>query len=153
MPKTIRIIINLVFSLILFILLLSKAANTFPNFGALAERWAFNEPRDFWQSAPERESWLRVAFFLFGVYPAILLTAAAVWLRGVLPIVFSALGGAMAFVLYLFEMVFVTVYEVFDVDMYMGFDPLISAWTYIIAFFVLAISIAEIIIRKKKSSY
>lgn len=83
---------------------------------------------------------------------AILLTA-AVWLRGVLSIVFSALDGAIAFVLCLFEMLFVTAYEVLEVDIYMGFDPLISAWTYIIAFFVLAISIAEMVIRKKKSSY
>lgn len=153
MPKTIRIIINLVFSLILFILLISKTANTFSDFNGLAQRWAFDEPRELFQSTPEKESWLRVIFFVFGVYPAILLTAAAVWLRGVPPIVLSALGGVMAFVLYLFEMLFVTVYEVLEVDIYMGFDPLISAWTYIIAFFVLAISIAELVIGKKKRSY
>lgn len=153
MPKNIRIIINLVFTLILFILLLSKASSTFSDFNGLTERWGFDEPRSLWQSTPEKESWLRVAFFVFGVYPAILLTAAAVWLRGVPPIVLSALGGVMAFVLYIFELLFITVYEVFEVDIYMGFDPLISAWTYIIAFFVLAISIAELVINKKKKSY
>lgn len=153
MPKNIRIIINLVFTLILFILLLSKASSTFSDFNGLAERWGFDEPRSLWQSTPEKESWLRVAFFVFGVYPAILLTAAAVWLRGVPPIVLSALGGVMAFVLYIFELLFITVYEVFEVYIYMGFDPLISAWTYIIAFFVLAISIAELVINKKKKSY
>lgn len=153
MPKTIRISINLICSLILFILLISKAARTFPNLGSLAELWNFSAPRELFRSTPEMESWLRVLFFVFGIYPAILLTAAAVWTRGVLPIIFGALGGIIAFVLYLFEIFFISVFNAFEVDTYMGFDPLISVWTYIIAFIILAVSIAELIINRKKRSY
>lgn len=153
MPKTVRISINLICTLILFILLISKAARTFPNLGTLAELWAFDEPRELFRSTAERESWVKVLFFVFGIYPAILLTAAAVWTRGILPIIFGALGGIIAFVLYLFEMFFVSVFNAFEVDTYMGFDPLISAWTYIVAFIILAVSIAELIINRKKRAY
>lgn len=153
MPKTVRISINLICSLILFILLISKAARTFPNLGALAELWDFGAPRELFRTTSEHESWIKVLFFIFGIYPAILLTAAAVWTRGVLPVIFGALGGSIAFVLYLFEIFFVSVYRAFEVDTYMGFDPLISVWTYLVAFIILAVSVAELIINKKKRSY
>lgn len=153
MPKTVRICINLVCSLILFILLISKAARTFPNLGSLAELWDLSAPRELFRTTSEHESWVKVLFFVFGIYPAILLTAAAVWTRGVLPIIFSAIGGIIAFVLYFFEMIFVSVNKAFEVDTYMGFDPLISVWTYLVAFIILAVSVAELIINKKKRSY
>jgi len=147
MPKQIRLIINLVFSCGLFLLLLSKAANTISRFGEISELWQLGNPKY------DEGAQIRAVFFVFGIYPAILLTAVSVWTRGVLPIVLSALGTAVSFVLYCFEIFFTSLYKAFEIDMYMGFDPLISAWVFIIAFFTLAISIAELIIAKKKRLY
>ncbi len=147
MPRQIRLIINLVFSCGLFLLLLSKAANTFSRFGEISELWQFGDLKY------GEGTQIRAVFFVCGIYPAILLTAVSVWTRGVLPIVLSALGTAVSFVLYCFEIFFTSLFKEFEIDMYMGLDPLISAWVCIIAFFMLAISIAELIIAKKKRLY
>ncbi|MCM1168187.1 MAG: hypothetical protein NC401_19555 [Ruminococcus sp.] len=146
MPKQIRLIINLVFSCGLFLLLLAKAANTFPNIEALAELWKLDEPI---KDVTSVTAW----FFVFGAYALIVLTAAAVWTRGVPPIVLGALATVGSFALYCFELLFTGLYEVFEVDTYIGCDPLISAWLFVIAVFTLAISIAELIIAKKRKSY
>lgn len=133
----------MVFTLVLFLLLLGKLVNTISHWTELAEGWELNErPLTGW-----------TLFFIFGIYPAILLTGLSLWLRGVVPIVFSALGLVGAVVLYFFEMIFAALYEAFEVDTYMGFDPYISMFTYLIAFFTLAVTIADFILAKKKKTY
>ncbi|MCM1165359.1 MAG: hypothetical protein NC299_03510 [Lachnospiraceae bacterium] len=146
MPKQIRLIINMVFSLGLFFLLLAKAAKTIPNIEELAELWELDEPI---KDVTSVTAW----FFVFGVYAAIALTAAAVWTRGVPPIVLSAIGTVGSFALYCFELLLAGLYELFEVDKYIGGDPLVSAMVFVIACFTLAISIAELVIAKKKKSY
>ena len=143
MPKTIRLVINMVFTFVLFLLLIGKLVNTLSHWTGLVEGWGLNEqPPTGW-----------TLFFVFGIYPAILLTGLSLWLRGVLPIVFSALGFVGSVVLYFFESIFAAFYKVFEVDTYMGFDPYISMFTYLVAFFALAVTIAEFILSKKKKSY
>lgn len=143
MPKTIRLAINMFFSLVLFFLLLGKLVNTLSHWTQLVESWGLDDqPPTGW-----------TLFFVFGIYPAILLTGLSLWLRGVLPIVFSALGLVGSAVLYLFESIFAALYKAFEVDKYMGFDPYISMFTNLVAFFTVAITIAEFILAKKKKSY
>ncbi len=144
MPKTVRLIINMVFTFVLFLLLLGKLVNTLSHWEELVEN------RELYEKLPS--GW--TLFFVFGVYPAILFTGVSLWLRGVLPIVLSALGLAGGFVLYCFETLFAALYEAYEVDTYMGFDPFISMFTYMVAFFALAVTIAEFILaKKKKKSY
>lgn len=143
MPKTIRLAINMVFTCVLFLLLLGKLVNTLSHWTELVENWGLNDqPPTGW-----------TLFFVFGIYPAILLTGLSLWLRGVLPIVFSALGLIGSVVLYFFESIFAALYKRFEVDTYMGFDPYISMFTYLVAFFTLAITIADFILARKKKTY
>lgn len=138
MPKTLKLILNMFFSLILFLALAIKLANTLSYWRELAEFWKLGE------GVPT----IWTLFFVFGAYLNILLAAVSVWTRGVLPIVLSAVGGVGAFILYCIELFFVSLYKEFEVDKYIGFDPLISVATYIVAFFVLAVAIADLIIEK-----
>ena len=139
MPKKIRFIINWTFSAVLLWLLFFKLERTVSHWIELSERWGFGEETpSIW-----------VLIMVFGIYPMILLTALSVWLRGAAPIVLSAVGMCGAFVLYCFELFIVSLYKAYDDSTYVGFDPLVSVITYIIAFFMLAISIAEVIIRRK----
>lgn len=143
MPRNIRLAINMFFTLVLFLLLLGKLVNTISHWTELVEGWELDErPPAGW-----------TLFFVFGVYPSILLTGLSLWLRGVISIVFSALGFVASSVLYFFETIFAALYKAFEVHKYMGFDPYISMFTSMVGFFALAITIAEFILAKKKKSY
>ena len=139
MPKKIRLLINCVFSILLFLLLFFKLERTFSHWWELSERYGFNE------GTPP----LLILLVVFGVYPMILLTALSVWLRGIAPIVLSAVGMCGAFILYCFETFIVSLYKAYNDSSYAGFDPIVSCMTYIIAFFMLAVSIAEVVLRRK----
>lgn len=144
MPKTIRLVINMVFTFMLFLLLLGKLVNTLSHWTELVDNWELDE----------RLPTVWTLFIVFGVYLAILFTGVSLWLRGgVLPIVLSALGLVGGFGLYCFELIFAALYEAFEIDTYMGFDPYISMFTYMVAFFTLAVTIAELILAKKKKTY
>ncbi|MDE7361315.1 MAG: hypothetical protein K2N38_05225 [Oscillospiraceae bacterium] len=138
MPKKIKLIINLVFSAVLFLLLFFKLDNTLSNWLWISELWGIDEGA------------LTVSGLLviFGIYPLILLTALSIWLRGVAAIVLSAVGMCGTFVLYIFEMIVWSIFKALT-DTYIGFDPLITILTHAIAFFTLAISIADTVIRRK----
>lgn len=143
MPKTIRLVINMVFTFVLFLLLIGKLVNTLSHWTELVEGWGLNDQTP--------TGW--TLFFVFGIYPAILLTGLSLWLRGVPSIVFSALGLVGSVALYFFESIFAALYKAFEVNKYMGFDPYISMFTYMTAFFTLAVTIADFILAKKKKAY
>lgn len=145
MPKNIRLAISLVVSTVLFIALMIKVVNTLGNLSQLKEVWHLDEP--------ERAAWDRVVIFGLGVYILIAFTAVSAWTRGVLPIVLSGVSFVFAFVLYCVEVFFVGLLEGFGADVYMGFDPGISVTVHYAALVVLAVSIADFIIEKKKNRY
>lgn len=139
MPKKIRLAVNMVFSLILIIMLFDKIIGMITHWSDLVENWDLN-------GTPT----VLTLFFVFGIYPLIAFTALSVWLRGVPPIVFGALGLVGGFALYFLETIFNALYIRAESTLYMGFTPMISMWTYLISFFMLVISIAELVIAKRK---
>ena len=139
MPKKIRLIINSVFSVMLLWLLFLKLDRMFSHWIELSQRWGFaEEPPSMW-----------ALLMVFGIYPMMLITALSVWLSGAAPIVLSAVGTVGSFAIYFFELFITALYEAHNDSTYVGFDPLVSAMTNVIAFFMLAISIAEVIIKRK----
>lgn len=139
MPKTIRLVVNMIFSLILVLLLIYKVTGMISHWEELVENWGLN-------GSPT----VLTLFLVFGIYPLIGFTALSVWLRGVPPIVFSALALVGGFALYCAEMFFNALFVRAESTLYMGFTPLVAVCTYLIAFFMLVISIAELVIAKRK---
>ena len=139
MPKKIRLAVNVVFSLILIIMLIAKIVSMIIHWSDLAENWDLNNAPTFF-----------TLFFVFGIYPLIAVTALSVWLKGVPPIVFSSLGLVGGFALYFIESIFNALYIRAESTLYMGFTPMISMGTYLISFFMLVISIVELVIAKRK---
>ncbi|MDE7398234.1 MAG: hypothetical protein K2N06_01780 [Oscillospiraceae bacterium] len=139
MPKKIRLAVNMAFSLILMIVLIAKIMGMITHWSDLAENWDLNGAPTF-----------LTLFFVFGIYPLIAVTALSVWLKGVPPIVFSTLGLVGGFALYFLETIFNALYIRAGSTLYMGFTPIVSMCTYLISFFMLVISIVELVIAKRK---
>ncbi len=140
MPKKVRLILNIVFTLILLICLITKAVILISRWDKVNEIWEFDKE----MTDP------RPMFYVFGVFPAIVLTALSIWLRGVAPIVISAISGMEVFGLFCFEMLFFSLFNALEADIYVGTDPLISAATHAVSIFVLIISIVDLVLNKKK---
>lgn len=142
MPKKVRLAINLGFSLILLIFLIYKIIGMISHWGEFVEIWGLNNSPPF----------IRL-FLVFGIYPLIAVTALSVWLRGVPPIVLSALGFTVSIVHNFLESIFATVLislEVTEDVLYTGVTPVVSWCTHFILFIMLVISIAELVIAKRK---
>ena len=140
MPKKVRLILNTVFSLVLLICLIAKTAN-------LILHWDnVNEIRGFDKEVTDPRNY----FYVFGIYPTILLTGLSIWLRGAAPIVISAVAGIEVFGLFCYEMLFFSLFTGLKINMYIGTDPLISAVTHAVSCAVLVISIVELVLGKKK---
>lgn len=153
MPKNLKLILKLVLTAILLVLLFTKASSTVSHWWEISKNWGFDKERELFTSTPEAGSWLTTVLFVFGAYAAIALTALCVWLRGAAAIVFGAAAFVGSFVLYFFELIFVSLYEAFEVNVNMGFTPLITAWVFICSFFALAIAIADAVLTRKNKLY
>lgn len=146
MPKKVRLAINLGFSLILLIFLIVKITDMVTHWSEIAWGWRLESSVTFLS-----------VFVIFGIYPLIAIVALSVWLRGVPPIALSVLGLMGGAVLCFFE-TFLHILEtgLKDSDSvamsYSGATPGISTCVCFISFAMLVISIAELVIAKRKGN-